>query len=890
MILGRFRPAHVTLLAVFALITLLISLNSWLSGQHQEQYRSQLQKRANAAFNTLQTPFRELNNQLVALRSLIELKPNLSRSEFDYFTSQQPISAYGIAAFEWLPVTTLDTQQQLIDEARKDGIFDFRFRQRSRQQTFYPIYYTSSAQMNGLTLGRDLSAIPALKRAMQLAQSSGTMKIGISSNTALDETEGDEVRFFMPVYLQQAGSQRLYGFVTAMIRYQEAINILLGNRVNQVSGLGLRMHDISSDNSLIYDTLGSKQQLNPLRIIQFDEAMGGHSYRYTFYDLSAEQPLAMTSYGGTILGVALFGSMMIVLLHNTLQAKVRVDELVACRTESLHLIEHEYQTLLQKVIEGVYRASLQGRFIKVNPALAKAFGYKDPEHMLEDVACIAQTLHRDKNEYARFLERLKKDGEVTNYEWEGVTKTGETIWLSENAYLCQSEQGETIYEGTLNVITERKLNEQQLSYQARHDSLTGLLNRAAFMEAFDQRLAAREKGVILFFDVDGFKKINDTLGHAIGDQFLIELSQRLKHCLRDQDLVARFGGDEFVVFVSKMENLAVTETLAKRIQREIARVYRIDGVGPFEISASIGINFIDDFDIDAEQALQQADVAMYAVKNNGKAAHLVFSNELDLRAQRQNQLETQLHHALGRQELDLLYQPVVDMRNGKITGFEALLRWQNPKLGSVSPAEFIPLAEEQNLIVPMGEWVIHQSLRALAVLQQNATEQLTMNINLSPLQLMSPNLSRHLNDALQANELHPGQVHLEVTETALYGQQQQAIQQLHELRNNGFCIYIDDFGTGHSSLERLVNFPACGFKIDRSFVRDAESDFNKKRMIQGLLALSDLLELEVIAEGIESEGAQETLLAAGCFKAQGYYYHRPTPLNQLTNTLRQQAA
>jgi len=845
-----------------------------------------LQQRAALSFNNAQSNLKALQEHLLSLSSLLRLKPDLSRDAFDRFNSQTSISAYGIAAFEWIPRIERSAAAQWVARARQDGIFDFRLIDtRKPASTLFPIYYTSASQMNGLSLGRNLAAHPDLWPVMQQAATSNSLQVGVSENTQLDETEGAEFRLLLPVF--STSENQLQGFVSAMFRFEEAMHVLLGSILSSNNGLGLQIHDDASGELLF----GSSQQTRALirsgnARATFPLALGDRQLTFTFIDRS--EPLPWWHLPRSALmtgGIALVALSMLLLMQRTLARRHRAEALAQQQTRSLKAVQSDYHNLFEKVIEGVYSATLDGRFVRVNPALARAFGYDSPEQMLAEVDQIGEQLHTDLQRYHHFLSQLHSRKEVLNYEWEGRDRQGNPVWLSENAYLNYSEDGTPIYQGTIDVITERKLNEQQLSYQARHDALTGLLNRSAFQQALDRGLQQHNRGAVLFIDIDGFKKINDTLGHAIGDLFLCELAERLRNSTRSEDCLARIGGDEFVIYSQGSGTEQQTIRLAERLQSTICELFWLPELNqPLQVSASIGIRFINEQTPSAGDVLRDADLAMYEVKKNGKGTHHIFSVELHERMTRQNQLESLLEQALARDEFSLHYQPVVGIHSQQIMGFEALLRWRNNELGWVPPARFIPVAEQSSLIQQLGLWVIRQGFQGLSRIQQQTGQYgLTLNINLSPRQLQDDLLLSKLPGLLQTYQLDAGQINFEVTESALNTDEEDpVIERLTALRELGFGIYIDDFGTGYSSLKRLIDFPATGLKIDRSFVDGIDQDQNKQVMVEMVMSMSRLLDLNIVAEGIETVAEQQVLINQGCRRAQGYLFCQPMPEAALT--------
>nr|WP_255487259.1 EAL domain-containing protein [Oceanospirillum sediminis] len=818
-------------------------------------------------------------------------QPDLTRQQFDQFNAQSPLSGYGIAAYEWIPRVTLSDVPLLTRQAVDAGIFDFRFSRVGESPVFFPIYYSASAQMNGLSLGINLAATPAIRNTMMTSRNIDRLQLVMSENMGFDEATTPEVRLILPVFhLNEQGQPgaAIRGFVSAMIHFDEAMQVLLGPVLSQQQNLGLNLYrqsDVGAE--LLFTSLRPHQRkssdLVQARTISFYQSYGNWTLKYQFIDLNPASPWWSLSRSALItIGLALISLLFLVLLRYTLYRRAQAEALAREQARSLEAAQNEYHSLFEKVVEGVYSATLDGRYLKVNPALARAFGYQNPAEMQLAINHIGQQLHRDQQSYQAFLKHLLEHKEVYNYEWEGQDRDGNTIWLSENAYLSASDEG-AVYKGTLDVITERKFNEQQLNYQANHDPLTGLLNRTACQALLERRLKQRQWGQVWFIDLDGFKKINDTYGHGVGDLFLKTIADRLRLILRSQDNIARIGGDEFVLCLEGDMNSAAVQQLADRLQSEVTMPVCLDGSPvPLKVSASIGVTRLGPHYHQACDILRDADMAMYEVKKNGKASHQIFSPELHHLVQQQNEFEQQLENALKGEEFFLTYQPVVCLKDRQVRGFEVLLRWQNEQLGLVSPERFIPLAEQKHLIQPIGRWVIKEALHRLAGIRQSLDDNsLYLNINLSPIQLHDDQLLKWLPDIIRETGISPSSVRFELTESALDADETVISSHLVALRKLGFRLYIDDFGTGYSSLKRLVEFPVDGVKIDRSFVHHMETDRNKQAMIEVIINMARLLNLHVVAEGVETEAQRLLLQEEGCRYAQGYLFARPLPEQDL---------
>jgi diguanylate cyclase (GGDEF)-like protein/PAS domain S-box-containing protein len=433
-------------------------------------------------------------------------------------------------------------------------------------------------------------------------------------------------------------------------------------------------------------------------------------------------------------------------------------------------------------------------------------------------------------------------------------------------------------------ITERKRAEARLAFMAQHDGLTALPNRIMLRQRLDESLAltrrSGEKVAVLFVDLDGFKGINDTLGHAVGDKLLKCVTKRLRLSVREEDAVARLGSDEFAIVqagAGRPEDVAV---LAKRLIDAIGEPYRLDGHTVLS-SASIGIAMAPGDGDDAEKLLKNADMALSRAKSEGHATFSFFEAEMDARAQSRRLIEIDLRAAIEADALVPHYQPLIDLRSGRITGAEALVRWPHPVRGMISPAEFIPVAEENGLINVIGALMLRRACTDAA----RWPSEVSVAVNLSPLQFRTGNLLSIAMDALRQSGLPPKRLQLEITETLLLEKSDQVLATLHALRALGVRISMDDFGTGYSSLSYLRSFPFDKIKIDRSFVRDLDSNRDAQAIMRAIISLGTGLGVTITAEGVETEAELSYLRAEGCHEGQGFLFSRARPNAEIARLL-----
>lgn len=430
-------------------------------------------------------------------------------------------------------------------------------------------------------------------------------------------------------------------------------------------------------------------------------------------------------------------------------------------------------------------------------------------------------------------------------------------------------------------ISDRQRIEAQLVNNAFHDALTGLPNRALFMKLLARSLMRTSIGkacstVVVFLDLDRFKPINDSFGHLVGDRLLVAIAQRLKHCLRDEDTVARFGGDEFTILFENVKDISLVIQIAERIQTELALPFVLNGHEIFT-TVSIGIAHSSDGCDRPEVLLRNADIAMYRAKHLGRARYSVFDTAMHTQAVALLQLETYLRRAIECQNFHLHYQPIISLSTGRISGFEALLRWQHPERGTISPAEFIPVAEETGLIVPIGRWVLLEACRQLRQWQiefSSLKELLTISVNLSVKQFMQPDLLTQVTQILQQTGLDARSLKLEITESAIMEDSESASVTLLQLKALGIQLCMDDFGTGYSSLSYLHRFPMDILKIDRSFISNIKVKEQNLKIIETIVTLAHSLGMAVTAEGVETTEQLAFLKALNCEFGQGYFFSK----------------
>jgi diguanylate cyclase (GGDEF)-like protein/PAS domain S-box-containing protein len=525
----------------------------------------------------------------------------------------------------------------------------------------------------------------------------------------------------------------------------------------------------------------------------------------------------------------------------------------------------------------------------VSPQIKGLTGYTQEEWLLdEDYLMWNEMIHPDdKQRVEEHAKETAESGEPYVDEYRLKHRdTGEWIWVRDQSHLVEVEGELPYWHGFLIDITEQKKAEEKLAYVAQHDRLTDLPNRAMFEQLLDLALARAQRGnlgvAVLFVDLDNFKLVNTSLGHAAGDELIAQLAKRLSGAVRETDLVARQGADEFLVLLADIElddtqegGLATAEPVVTRIQSALAAPFEISGTEMFA-TASIGVSLFPSLANGAQELLTQADAAAFRSKQINPGGYSVFTQDSD-EAVDQLSFRTRLRKAVEDRVWTLNYQPLVESETGRMIGVEALLRWEDPELGFVSPGQFIPLAEETGLIVAIGEWVAEELFRQAKAWRQQGIELEEISFNVSPRQLWQPKLVETIFGHLEASEFDADRVVIEITETAAMIDPEGTQRILWALHDRGFRLAIDDFGTGYSSLSRLKDLPVSILKIDRTFVKDIPTDPEAIRMASAIVGLAKSLGMRPLAEGIETAEQKRFLVEMGCELGQGYYYSRPLP-------------
>jgi diguanylate cyclase (GGDEF)-like protein/PAS domain S-box-containing protein len=608
-------------------------------------------------------------------------------------------------------------------------------------------------------------------------------------------------------------------------------------------------------------------------------------YYYFETTILASETLAIIITAGIILLISLCTQLLVNNINRSKEALREANETleikVRDRTAELRDSEMKYRTIFENTGTATVIVEEDTTISLANSEFANMAGYEKSE-----IENLKSWLHFVDEKTQRKIQNsevipnhteynpTKPHFECTFIDKEGTRKD----MLCSLADIPGSEKSVV----SLSDITELKEAERQIYHQAFHDALTSLPNRALFMEHLNMALKRAKRRddyyfAVLYLDIDRFKLVNDSLGHSVGDQLIRAFASRIQESLRDLDILARFGGDEFVILLEDIENSEFASGVANRLQQELKRPFIIENKEVFA-PASFGVVLNTRDYGDPENIIRDADAAMYHAKENGKAQYKIFDKTLHKKALHLLERETDLRKAVNRDEFENHYQPIVDLQTASLVGFEALIRWNHPQLGLINPGSFISIAEETGLIIPITQLIAHQACEDLCRWQKQLQDELklTMNINLSSKHFMSPTLLDDIQEILKQTGMPPEQLKLEITETALMEDADETIRLVHRLKDLGLHLLIDDFGTGYSSLSYLQRLPIDTLKVDRSFVSRIQSEPDGNRnIVEAIISLAHRLKMMVVAEGVETEEQFAILLDMNCQFGQGYLFSKP---------------
>ncbi|MBI3229462.1 MAG: EAL domain-containing protein [Burkholderiales bacterium] len=637
----------------------------------------------------------------------------------------------------------------------------------------------------------------------------------------------------------------------------------------------LKVEDISDVPTTIFNMF----QVGERHEFQHRWQLGQRSYQFSFSPSKSYLDNHLGWESWIVLTFCLFitsvlGCMLLVVSGD----KARIFALVRESTSHLHERETRLQAILDHATDAILTVNHHGQLVSANNAACTQFGFTADQVPMKNLTELLQLeLPLDMRQLLHRYDTRDGEEVVLN----GIGASGH-FFPAGFAISEVTLKGESFFVCILRDLTEQRRSQEKIHHLAHHDPLTGLANRIMLNLRLDQLLAISRRNkaavAVMFVDIDHFKKINDTHGHQIGDMFLREFARRLQELVRDADTIARFGGDEFIVVLAEQDSADHVTMVANRIVNALAAPYVLADL-VLHSGASIGIAMFPADGDDSKLLLRNADIAMYAAKNLGRGNFQFFSNEMNQATHERLMLENRLWKALEEDEFTLYLQPQISLKTGELIGAEALIRWISPELGLVPPDRFIPVAEDTSLMLPLGEWVLQRAVKILRDWKGTSLQHLRLAVNLSARQCQINTLLPLVDKLLQESGVEASKLEMEITETAAMNDPEQTRELLRGLRQRGIQVAIDDFGTGYSSLSYLKLFAIDRIKIDRSFVKDIESDPNDAVIVGATIALAHSLGLEVIAEGVETEAQCRYLRERDCDQVQGYYFSRPLALS-----------
>lgn len=896
-------------LVVFATFVVITVWSLWLDLQ---DIRTDFSDQAHGIERLASQRIHNLDTVLVSLAGLYHSTDGLNQAELSGFAAEM-LRAYPFIAkvyhLKWLHSQDIEG---FLDDMREQGLVGYHLHGRKLSSDGTRTHHLPvdllepMTPLTGRLLGHDFSGYSELMPAFDSAAATG--RTIARSGITLEGSERPVYLAFKPIYLGryppdsvEERRAMLSGMVMLEVDAESLVSSLripslFETSIEHAGTEAVRPLDMAEHRSARETRLSYSQDrgLRLSRDIHLD-AYGTSltlvlSRKVLFGRLNIVKPLLFWSLAVAILW----------LVRAVLASRRAAREQAEASAAALAAQGARFSQVIDNAFDAVVTTDSDGKIVSWNQRATEIFGYasKDAEgkDLLPLILADEAVAEHQELFHSIFDRGSESPASVRQLETRGKHSSGRSMPL-ELALTCSEANGEFILSVFARDITQRKHTDRKIRQLAYYDVLTKLPNRQSFKDHASRAIksAARfqRMGAVLYMDLDEFKRINDTLGHDIGDQLLIGVADRLRQQLRTSDQVsrddssricdeamARLGGDEFTVLLSEIRHHLSASIVARRILKAIAKPFILEGHEVY-VTPSIGIALFPDDGVTVDELLKNADTAMYHAKSIGKNNFQFYSEEMNARAIKRLKLEGELRKALDRGELYLNYQPQIDLKQGRIVAAEALLRWTHPEFGNVFPDQFIPIAEETGMIIEIGEWVLQEACRQNVAWQNAGLAPIKVAVNLSPVQFAQRNILEVVRKALTTSGLSPDLLELEITEGIIMHNIDETITTLQQLRRMGIYISVDDFGTGYSSLSYLKRFPITALKIDRSFVKDIPGDQDDAAITAAIIAIAHQLNLEVIAEGIETQEHVSFLQRHGCEVGQGYLISRPIPGDEL---------
>ena len=893
------RARHPAPVHTVALVGIAASLAVWYLAFSAEQ-RATVQEFNARASNQAITMDNGIDNywdELYAVQALIESSnQKITREQFEIFAKALIIRHKGMLNIAWAPRVTRDQRAAFELAANRDGFIDYHIRASAADGSlavspergeYFPKYYSTEAITSPVN-GIDLSDGTQPKDTVEHIRDADVLSA--TAPLLLHTGEGDRRGFWagIPIYARglphetvEERRRNVLGIVQGVFQIQVMFDTILGNIKSPVRLYLFTADATANDLPIFYSSrLGSgsieaqtQSQLSAGLHRTFAIHLGDVKWTLVVTPeipdllLGGHKSSTIVLICGLLLSAALTSSIW------GMRRRARTIEMANKKFETQNI---RFHAALNNMAQGLVMYDRDGKLVVTNRRFAEIYGVPWEKWDIPALGTtITQTMQlRDDlsgNITKNRAEILATVQEVLDHRTQGNVIAERADGRAVRCSFAPTDDGGLV--GTFEDITESRRIEDKISHLARHDALTDLANRVHFYEKMEELLGSEpEKADFAVFslDLDHFKSVNDTLGHPIGDKLLQMAAARMRSCVRDTDIVARLGGDEFAVLQVQFDRMADVAALATRLIDEVGAPYRIDD-HQVMVGTSIGIAIAPGDGTQPDQLVKNADLALYRCKADGGGVYRFFEAQMDARMQERRSLELDLRMAVVKSEFTLNYQPIVNIKTGKIKACEALIRWHHAERGSVSPVDFIPIAEETGLIVPIGDWVLRRACADAA----DWPDGIAVSVNVSPAQLKSANFVQVVEGALAESRFPAERLELEITELVLIHDNNATLAVLRRLKDFGVKIVMDDFGTGYSSLGYLRSFPFDRIKIDKTFVRDAPNDKESLAIIRAVVGLGRGLSIGTTGEGVETLHQLEILRSEGCTDAQGFFFSRP---------------
>jgi diguanylate cyclase (GGDEF)-like protein/PAS domain S-box-containing protein len=913
--------SHILPALVVGLLGLTLSFLAWSVFFHLENRQATLEFNSRAESHTLilQRGLNEYVDDVEAIRALFESSDRgVTRSEFGRFADNVLQGQAAISSVAWLPRVKREARVEHEAEAIRDGVPEYsiktttpdgKFINALDRDEYFPVYYRLEKEHVGefYAYGVDQNADAMRRKTLEQARDGN--HLAISEDIKLRYGGGTGFFGVLPVYRQgephdtvEDRRNNLDGFIRATFETSVMIETIL-TTTTKPAGLDLYFFDPKSARDAPPAFFHSSRQYEntnkPLQRAVLDAGLNWYGSisigdrQFIVVAARTAGGLGSTSHIGAwmvLVGCLLISGIVATYFWSSgrhalrlISANAELDktvEALGASSQQLTTQNMRFDAALNNMLQGLVMFDADERIVVCNSRFIEMFG------LTRDVVkpgCSLRELRRNMVDVGNpIMSPGPLKTEVNPHEKQQTLKLADGREIS----ISRIPMPQGGWVATHEDITERRKAEARIAHMSLHDALTNLPNRLFFRETMEGRLARMDrdqKFAVLCLDLDQFKAVNDTLGHPFGDELLRQVGARLRACLREGDTLARLGGDEFAILQGNPGQPADTVSLMSRIIEVISKPFDLHG-HQVVIGVSVGAAVAPTDGTDPELLLKSADMALYRAKIDGRGLYRFFEPEMDARIQSRRAMELDMRKALANGEFELYYQPLVSLETDTITSFEALIRWNHPERGMISPADFIPLAEETALIVPIGEWVLRQACAEAAKWPSD----IGVAVNLSPAQFKSPHLSQIVITALARSGLSPLRLELEITESVLLFNNDNTLATLHQLRALGVRIAMDDFGTGYSSLSYLRSFPFDKIKIDQSFVHNLSDDEDSKAIIRAVTGLGTSLRMTTTGEGVETQEELDYLRNEGCTEAQGYFFSKPRPANEIPALLAKQ--